>query len=217
MKNEVVEITRKINDLAKTIQPYKMADRLTEPEKSEVRKVEARIRGLKVKQQKLLRPGGFEVNETIRLHSLESIGRAMERLKRVPLSPLHEVTIRPAKKVRSSEQNRLLWKWNTEIGTYFGLTKEEAHEMLKEKFLLNIFVRDDTDYARMATAILQVKNSSRDDYYFLRKKVIELTSTTKCSVTQMAEYLTSIKMFAAQEYVPITIPEDKELQWILDI
>jgi Mg2+ and Co2+ transporter CorA len=127
------------------------------------------------------------------------------------------VKIYPWVQKKTTAQNRLLWKWNTEIGEHFGLEPEEMHSFLKEKFLLSILYRDDPGFARMADSIRNVKRYSKDDYDFIRKQVIDLVTTTKLNAKQMSEYLTRVKRFAMENGAEITIPPDKELEWLCGI
>jgi len=107
-----------------------------------------------------------------------------------------EVIVREHKIDRSADQNSLMWLWLTEIGNSTGESKEKLHEVYKEKFLCSIFIRDDPEYAEMAQAIKLVKAHSEPDYLALKKQVVAMTSTTKCSVPQMREYLSAIKQHA---------------------
>lgn len=119
-----------------------------------------------------------------------------------------DVFFRPFKVDRSTEQNALYWLWMTEIANHTGSTKEEMAEYYKEKFLLGIFYRDDPEYAEMADSIKAIKEHSEADYQSIRKQVIALTSTTKCSVKQMREYLNNIKVHAVTEVrANLTMPE----------
>lgn len=118
----------------------------------------------------------------------------------------------PQKISRSAAQNALMWKWFTEIGQHTGQEKEEVADAYKERFLCHIFIRDDPGYAEMAMAIRTVRESDRASYTALRREVIRLTSSTKCSVAQMREYLDSIHRHATTELgVRLTEPELKGL------
>lgn len=127
------------------------------------------------------------------------------------------VKIYPWAQKRTTALNRLMWMWLTEIGEAYGMEPEEMHIYFKEKFLLNILYRDDPGFAKMADAVRNVKNHSRDDYHLIKKKVIDLVSTTGLNVKQMVEYLKKIKRFAHHEGIKITIPPDKEWEWICGI
>lgn len=119
--------------------------------------------------------------------------------------------------VKTTAQNRLLWKWYTEIGKKMGWEKKAVHAYYKEKFLLNIYYRDDPGYARMSDAINVVKATDRRAWQDLRDQVIKLTSSKDADARQMAEFLTSIKLDAHNEGIQITIPPDKEFKWLCDI
>lgn len=143
--------------------------------------------------------------------------KVIEQISQLDLSKRWLVKILDWTGQRTAAQNRLLWRWNTEIGKHFGLEKEDCHELLKEKFLCNIFVRDDPGYAKMAAAIRAVKKMDRENYGILKAEVVRLTSTTNCSPVQMAEYLTSIKRWALHNGVIITIPPDDEYEWLTHV
>jgi hypothetical protein len=116
--------------------------------------------------------------------------RALAVCATIPLNEPHEVIIRPYKVDRSAAQNAYYWRILTIIGADIGMTKDEAHETFKERFLVPIFVRDDTGYAAMYQAVVDAHSS-------LVREVVKLTSTTKCNVAQMSEYLDDIKHEAA--------------------
>lgn len=127
------------------------------------------------------------------------------------------VKIYPWAQKRTTALNRLMWMWLTEIGDHYGLISEEAHAYFKERYLLNIMYRDDPSFARMSDAIKNVKDNSPDDYHLIRKQVIDLVSTTKLNVDQMLEYLGKIKIFAHHEGINITIPPDKEWEFMCGV
>lgn len=125
------------------------------------------------------------------------------------------VKIYPWRQKRTTAQNRLVWKWNKEIGDHFGWEDEVAHEFFKEKFLLRIRYRDDPGFARMADIIANMKQG--DDKSFIRQWIIKEISTTKLNAAQMTEYLSKIKRFAHEHGANITIPPDKEWEWMCGI
>ncbi len=123
-----------------------------------------------------------------------------------------EVLIKELKLDRSLEQNALYWKWLSVIAAETGHSKEEMAEIYKGKFLIAIFARDDPEYAEMAHAIKQVKQQSPKDYQAIRTQVIKMTSTTKCNVTQMREYLNLIDRHAGTELnIRLPLPEHQGL------
>lgn len=110
---------------------------------------------------------------------------------------------------RSVQQNRLLWLWNTEISKHMGLFKDEVHEMLKRKFAVPIFTRDNPDYAEMVSAVKAIRKQGMTDYAeALAREISRLTSTTDFTVDQMSEYLLDIEHYAAEAGAELTFPED---------
>jgi len=124
--------------------------------------------------------------------------RAIAILSAMALEPVMEVVIREHKKDRSAEQNALYWQWLTIIGNELGETKEEVHEHYKDKFLVNIYERDNADYAEMVQSLREVwKHGMKQEAIELRKKIVALTSTTTATTHQMSEYMTNIERDAA--------------------
>ena len=126
---------------------------------------------------------------------------ACEFIKRLPFDEIHKVVISLFRKNRSASQQGLQWMWNTDIGDFTGMTKEEAHDEMKGKFCVPILVRDDEEYAAMYVAIDALPESAR-------KTVINMTSTTRLDVRQMAEYLTDMERHAAEFRIPLRHPDD---------
>ncbi len=138
-------------------------------------------------------------------HTEQHRNRAIEIIRNMPLEPVHEVIIREYKKDRSADQNALYWKWLTIIGAELGEPKEAMHERYKAAFLVNIYTRDNTEYASMIQSLRNVyKSGLQAEAMALHKKVVELTSTTSATVAQMSEYLDSIKRAATE--LNITLP-----------
>ena len=119
-----------------------------------------------------------------------------------------EVTVSTEGQGRSIKQHRLLWLWNTELGNHMGLRKDEVHELLKRKFAIRIFTRDDQDYAEMNAAAQTVRKQSIENYEALAKQITKLTSTTDFKMGQMSEYLSDIEHYAAEVGATLTFPED---------
>lgn len=154
------------------------------------------------------------MKHTLILRSPEIANRAGEILTTLARGDeLHEVVIRPYKKDRSVAQNSLLWRWNTIIGSELGESKEEIHERNKERFLVPIYERDDLDYAAMIEAVRSVyRQGLQQDALFLRKRIVALTSTTKATTAQMAEFLTEIERDASRLGIILPRPDDVYLE-----
>lgn len=149
------------------------------------------------------------MKQKIIIHIEEHRARAIEIIKSLPLEPVHEVDIREHKKDRSLEQNSLLWKWYTIIANELGESKEEVHERYKDRFLVNIFERDDPDYAEMVKTLRDVyRQGMQKEALHLRKQIVALTSTTHASVAQMSEYLQNIENHAMSLAIRLPHIED---------
>jgi hypothetical protein len=146
----------------------------------------------------------------ITITSTEYKKRAIAVILALPLDPIHEVSIKEYKKDRSAEQNALLWKWYTIIGNALGESKETIHERMKDKYLVNIYERDNEDYAEMVQALREVwKHGMKNEAVALRKRIVALTSTTTATVHQMSEYMNAIEMDAAE--LAIRLPSKDDL------
>lgn len=98
------------------------------------------------------------------------------------------VTVKRHRKSRTLPQNALMWKWYTIIGNHLGCTKDEMHDILREKFL----PWEEIDVSGF--------------------KFKRLTSTSAPSFTAAmeAEYLNQIDRFSAQDLgVLLPHPEDE--------
>lgn len=79
------------------------------------------------------------------------------------------ISAKPKKSKRSLDQNSRYWKLITELGKHFGYEVEEMHQLMGYKFL-------------------RYKKKEREF----------ITSTTKLTTKEMAEYQENIERFAAQ-------------------
>jgi hypothetical protein len=148
--------------------------------------------------------------ETFIIRNADEIAPRLAWIKE--LLTLHgslEVVVSTENRGRSARQHRLLWLWNTEIANHLGLLKDEVHELLKRKFAVPIFTRDDADYAEMVVAVKAVRKQGMEGYAeALAREISRLTSTTDFSVDQCQEYLNDIEHYAAEIGAELTFPED---------
>jgi hypothetical protein len=148
------------------------------------------------------------MKQSITIVSEQHRNRAIEIIKALPLEPAHVVDIRERKKDRSVDQNALYWKWLTIIGNELGESKEDVHERYKDKFLVNIYERDNTDFAEMIHALREVwRQGMKVEAAGLRKHIVSLTSTTTATVKQMTEYLQNIEHDAASLAIALPHPD----------
>jgi hypothetical protein len=149
------------------------------------------------------------VKQKIIITSEEVRKRVLLIIESLPLEVAHEIEIREYKKDRSKDQNALYWKWLTVIGNELGETKEDVHERYKDKFLVHIYERDCPDYADMIQGLRAVwRHGMEKEALSLKKRVVELTSTSTATVKQMTEYLDSIEHDAASLAIRLPHPDD---------
>lgn len=134
---------------------------------------------------------------------------AIRLIESLPFEPAHEIDIREFRKNRTNDQNALLWKWYTIIGTELGESKEDIHERYKDVFLVNIYERDNPDYAEMIQSLREVwRAGMKDEAVSLRKRIVALTSTTTATTRQLSEYMDNIERDAATLSIRLPHPED---------
>lgn len=150
-----------------------------------------------------------DMNKTVILKEERHRQTAEGYLKDVPLQPVHEVIIKPHKVDRSSAQNRLLWKWCTEIGDQTGEIKEEVNDRYKQKFLVHIFERDNDGFAEMLQAVRQVHKWGEVVLAkVMEREILKLTSTRNANVDQFREYLNSLEIDARSSGLTLSNPDD---------
>lgn len=122
---------------------------------------------------------------------IQTEGMRKAALSVVEKSPLpFEVEVKPYRSKRSASQNRLLWRWYTEIAQQMEVdgerfSKEDWHDLCRMKFLgVKIINIGGKEYPRPAK------------------------STTKLKVSEMAEYLTQIEAHFLEKGVALTFTED---------
>jgi len=107
---------------------------------------------------------------------------------------------------RSTAQNSLMWAWLSDmessiVNEYAGNSVEWWHREMKYRYLCPIFIRDDPGYSEMVTVLNDIKDI--DGYEQLRDGIINLTSTTKCSVEQFSEYLGKIEKYCHERGISL--------------
>lgn len=100
-----------------------------------------------------------------------------------------EIIVRQHVKDRSAAQNRLYWKWITEIANQAGWHKDAVHEDLAARYLPTIEVAG--------------PNGTRKTR----------TSTASLNVKEFSDYLRNVEAFAAEWGIELTYPAD--YLWII--
>ena len=145
--------------------------------------------------------------QRISIVSEEHRRRVQTIIAALPLAPVMEVVIRERKKDRSADQNALYWQWLTIIGNELGESKESVHERMKDSYLVQIYERDNPEYAEMVQALREVwKHGMKVEAVALRKRIVALTSTTTATTAQMGEYLNCIELSAAELAIKLPFP-----------
>jgi hypothetical protein len=150
--------------------------------------------------------------------TIDSPADRIEVLKAIEELPEEEkwtVKISPFDDNRSGGQRRLNWLWNTEIGSYYGYTPEEMHEYFKKRYLINIKAKDD-DFLAIVRAV-NTYDPESEEYQKAATALAREITTTNLRWKPMSEFLSRIKQFALHEGIPITIPKQDELDWLLGI
>lgn len=127
---------------------------------------------------------------------------AQKTIGDLPTDGTKMVTISDYDDTRRGAQNSLYWVWMTDLAAtreeeYAGSTKEEWHDHFKEKALLNIFIRDNTNgTAETMAAVYEAGVSCGATIHAtLKKAVVDGISTTQATVKQFTEYLSDIQRF----------------------
>lgn len=96
----------------------------------------------------------------------------------------YEIIAKPYKRNRSIESNDFYWTLLTHISTETGYSKDDLHDMMRYKFL-------GMQKKEVAGIVIEY-----------------LPSTTKLKVSEMADYLTQIEVWAAQLGIWLPAQED---------
>lgn len=117
-------------------------------------------------------------------HIIESM--IVSHFSEHPESEKAIIEIKDDKDSRSTKQNRLYWEWiGTVISPELGYTKDEAHMILRDKFL--------------GYNVVTTKKG---------ETVRELRSTTKLKVGEFKDYLEQIDMLMSEYGIVLPRPED---------
>lgn len=117
-------------------------------------------------------------------------------------------------RARSLAQNRLYWRWVTDISNQTGSDKGSVHIDLKRRFLAKIYCRDFGEYADLADNMKTIKENMPEHYESLAINIVKQLSTTRANTAQFTEYLEMIYLWAYDKGIYLPIPA--ELAWIDD-
>ena len=148
------------------------------------------------------------------LNNIEGLAKVTAAILKLDFKKPWIVEIKQFREKRSLSQNALQWDLltamqNTRINEHAGTTKEEWHEIMKGRFLVTIFERDNPDYALMIENVRGVyKAGLKEEALNMRKDIVKLTSTRDCSVKQMTEYLECIMHWCNQRGIAYRLKSD---------
>ncbi len=108
----------------------------------------------------------------------------------------------------TAAQRRLYFMWCTQFGKKFGDHQDAIHHDIKKRFLINIYYRDDPEFAAMCDAVHALKESEPQHWHTIREHVIKETSITKASKVQMSEFMDEFYRFAQKHGCHLTTPDD---------
>ena len=113
---------------------------------------------------------------------------AIEAINQLPLDGTMEIVIRKFEKTRSTDSNRLYWKWLEVIAGHTGYSKEELHEYFRKKY--GYWKNKDVFGVAMAIPV----------------------STTKYTTKQFSNYMTQVEAEASTLGIVLPHPEDMWLE-----
>ena len=132
---------------------------------------------------------------------------SIEEISLLDASRRYRVTIKETN--RSLEQNRLYRKNMKEIADHYGDDAKHVAKRYRQKFLVDIYRRDDIGYNSMISAIeAMLPAGLHSEYDNAIDGIVNVTSTSQATVKQMSEYINLIQRDAASKGIAITIPFD---------
>jgi hypothetical protein len=109
----------------------------------------------------------------------------------------------------SDSQRRLYWAWmtdmsKTKVESIAGRTKEDWHWEMKERYLIPIFIRDDSEFAEMYyvyKGIIERLALTIKSAQTIKEKFLGDLSITDATPQQAIEYLNDIEQFCHSQGV----------------
>jgi len=134
----------------------------------------------------------------------EMKARAKFIIDSLPDDEKHHVIIRPYRASRSDQQNALYWMWNTVIGEELGYTKEETHDLNRERFGIPILARISERWARRVKSIERLMDP-RERYSAMQDAAKDV-HTPQFDIDIMREYLNDIDRWAISMSIALPVP-----------
>ena len=125
------------------------------------------------------------------------------------------VTIKPQTKNRTNDQNRLYWLQLKFVEGKTGQDADSLHEIVKNKYVTKILMRDREGFAEMVEAIRHLKAIGSDEYESIAEGVYRLISTTILDTKQFTDYLRLVEAhFLAELGIMVPVPDD--LKYVME-
>jgi len=150
----------------------------------------------------------------LRIDSQEAKGHAIKCLVDCDIESGQQFILDDVDLTRTAAQNSLMWMIYTDmektaINEFSGSTKNEWNEMMKEKFLINIYERDiDSKGGRHLLALQELGGAGKDENKDVHEIIVYLTSTTRATPKQFSEYLDSVMTWCNDRAITYRHPSD---------
>lgn len=119
------------------------------------------------------------------------------------------VTIKPETKDRTKDQNSLYWLQLHFVEKKTGQDADSLHEIVKNKYITKILMRDREGFAEMVGAIRHLKAIGSKEYESIAAGVYKLISTTILDTKQFTDYLRLVEAhFLAELGIMVPVPDD---------
>lgn len=156
---------------------------------------------------------------TYRIASPQDQSTVWDAVLALPLDGSHVVEVKKRKETRSQAQSRLRWLWMTQlerqlVGEGVGRTKEQWNSFFKIRFMKDILINQDTDYADFfdkVGAMYRASITANSDYrhkLFLEEVIGESIRTEWLKTNGMTEFLNAIDEWAISRGIRLVTPQD---------
>ena len=125
------------------------------------------------------------------------------------------VTIKPKTKDRTKDQNSLYWLQLHFVEAQTGQDADLLHEIVKNKYVTKILMRDREGFAEMVEAIRHLKAIGSDEYESIAEGVYRLISTTILDTKQFTDYLKLVEAYMLSE-LGIMVPVPDDLKYVME-
>ena len=143
------------------------------------------------------------------VNSPEKLQLAKKLVSEMELAEPWEVSIKPFRRNRSQEQNKLYWAHlHTCVAGGIGHdSAEELHDFLKGKFLVPLLQEVDEEFQQDVQMCRDLwLAGKKDKAEFHKNRLFKRASTTYLNVTQFGRYLELVESYTSQ--YGFTLPEE---------